>query len=67
LAPLQAPLAVQLVAWVELQFNIDVPPLATLVGFALSVTVGGGTVAATVTVTDRLVVPPAPVQLNVYV
>ena len=48
-APLQAPLAVQLVAFVELQVRVDEPPLATLVGLALSVRPGRGT---TVTVAD---------------
>ncbi len=61
LAPLQPPEAVQLVALVELQVSVDVPPLATLVGFALKVTVGTGT---TVTVTLWLTVPPVPLQLS---
>jgi hypothetical protein len=49
--PLQAPTPpdpVQLVALVELQVSVEDPPLAMLVGFAVSVTVGAGT---TVTVT----------------
>jgi len=40
---------VQLVAFVELQVRVDEPPLATLVGLALSVRPGRGT---TVTVAD---------------
>jgi hypothetical protein len=51
LAPLQPPLAVQLVALVELQVSVAALPLVTLVGDAVSVTVGGGA-AATVTVVD---------------
>jgi hypothetical protein len=52
------------VALVEDQVKVEPLPLATLVGFALIETVGGG-VAATVTVADWLAVPPAPVQLKV--
>jgi hypothetical protein len=48
LDPLQPPDAVQLVALVELQLSVEVPPPAMLVGLADSVTVGTGT---TVTVT----------------
>jgi hypothetical protein len=40
LAPLHAPLAVQLAALVEFQLSVDVPPGAMLEGFALNVTVG---------------------------
>lgn len=66
LAPLQAPVAVQLVALVEDHVKVEEPPFATVIGFAVSVSVGTG---GTVTVTDRLIVPPAPVQfrLNVLV
>ena len=63
LFPLQAPEAVHEVALVEDQVKVEPLPLATLVGFALIETVGGG-VAATVTVADWLAVPPAPVQLK---
>ena len=49
LLPLQPPEAVQTVALVVLQVRADELPLATLVGFAESVTVGAGT---TVTVVD---------------
>lgn len=68
--PLHAPLAVQEVALVEVQVSIDVPFTATVVGLALNATVGatgGGGFALTVTVAERPVVPPAPVQdrLNV--
>jgi hypothetical protein len=36
------------VALLEDQFNVEVPPLATLVGLALSVTVGAAAVSVTV-------------------
>ena len=61
LAPLQAPLAVQAVALVELQMSVDTPPLVTLVGLAVNVSVGTGT---TVTVTGWLTLPLGPVQLR---
>ena len=64
LVPLHAPEAVHEVAFVEDQVKVDPLPLATLVGLALIDTLGG--VADTVTVTDWLAVPPAPVQVNVY-
>ncbi len=50
-------------AFVEDQVKVEVPPLATLVGLALIVTVGAG--AETVTVADWAAEPPAPVQVNV--
>jgi hypothetical protein len=59
------PVAVQEVALVELQVNVEDPPLAIEVGFAASVAVGAG---AMVTVADAAVlVPPAPVHVNEYV
>ena len=60
----QPPVAVQLVALVELQVSVELPPLAMLVGLAVNVTVGGGT---TVTVAEPLPVPPTPEQFTVYV
>ena len=65
LAPLQPPEAVQPVALVELQVRVEDPPLATFIGFAVSVTVGAGAGAVTETLTDLLALPPAPVQLSV--
>lgn len=41
--PLHPPDAVQLVASVELQVRVDVPPLAMPAGVAVNVTVGTGT------------------------
>jgi hypothetical protein len=61
--PLQAPDAVQVVALVEDQVSVEVPPWATLDGLAVSETLGGG--AETVTVADCDAEPPAPVQVRV--
>ncbi len=61
--PDQPPEAVQEVALVELQVSVEVPPEATLVGLAVSVTVGAD--AVTVTVADcGAPVPPDPVQVS---
>ena len=62
LAPLQPPEAVQDVALVELHVSVDAAPLATEVGFAVSVTVGAG-ITVTVAVAT-LLVPPVPLQLS---
>ena len=48
--PLQSPLAVQLVAFVDNHDNVELPPFAIVVGDAVSVTVGAG--VFTITVTD---------------
>lgn len=64
LVPVHAPLAVQVVALLEDQLSDVVPPLLTVVGLALNVTVGTAG-AATVTEIDRLALPPAPVQFSV--
>jgi hypothetical protein len=61
-APVQPPEAVQLVASVELQVNVDEPPVATVLGVPVRVTAGDG---ATVTVTVRAALPPTPEQVNV--
>jgi hypothetical protein len=58
------PVAVQDVALVEFQVSVDAPPLAMLVGFALSVAVGMVPIV-TVAVTTALV-PPAPAQVSEY-
>jgi hypothetical protein len=63
--PVQPPDAVQAVALVEVQVSVELPPLATLVGLALTETLGAG--AETVTVTDCAAEPPAPVQVRVNV
>ena len=62
-----APEDVQDVAFVEDQVSVDDPPLATVVGFAASDTVGtggGGGVPDTVTVAVALVLPPELVQVR---
>lgn len=45
-APLQPPDAVHAVAFAELQESVAVPPVLTLIVFAFSVTLGGGSVCA---------------------
>jgi hypothetical protein len=60
--PVQPPEAVHAVALVELQVSADVPPLATVVGLAVSVAVGTGAIV-TVAVAGWLE-PPGPVQLS---
>jgi len=61
--PLQAPEAVHAVAPVEDQVSEELAPLATVVGVAVSVTVGA--VESTITSADCDPVPPAPLQVNV--
>jgi hypothetical protein len=49
---------------VELHMSVEVPPLATEVGFAVNVTVGAG---ATLTVAVAVLLePPGPLQVNEY-
>jgi hypothetical protein len=60
LLPDQAPEAVHEVALAADQFNVEPLPLATVLGFAASVTVGAGEV--TDTVADCVALPPEPVQ-----
>lgn len=68
LVPDQAPLPVQPVALVVVQLRVLEPPTATDPGLAEKFTVGGGVVGATVTVTERLELPPCPfVQVKVNV
>jgi hypothetical protein len=64
LVPLQPPEAVHEAALVELHVSVEAPPLATEVGFAVSVTVGVG-ITVTVAVTT-LLVPPVPVHAKEY-
>src|SRR5215831_13567822 len=56
----------QLVAFVEDQLSIADPPLLTVVGLALRLTVGVRG-ADTLTVTDWLALPPEPVHMSVKV
>jgi hypothetical protein len=58
----QAPEAVQEVALVADQVNVDLPPLATVLGLAAKATVGAGEV--TDTVDDCVALPPLPVQVS---
>jgi hypothetical protein len=61
--PLQPPDAAHAVAPVEDHVNIDVAPLATVLGVAVKVTVGAGVVTVTIAVCAAL--PPAPVHVRV--
>jgi hypothetical protein len=63
--PLHPPEAVQDVALVDDQDSVELPPLAMVLGLALKLTVGAGEV--TVTLADCAALPPAPVQVRVYV
>jgi len=60
LPPDHAPEAVQEVALVEDQVNVELLPLATVLGLAVKLTVGAGDVTDTVADCDAL--PPAPVR-----
>ena len=62
--PVQPPLAVQLVAFVELHVNVELPPLDTLVGETLSVSVGAAGGCWTVTVAVAELDPPVPLQFS---
>jgi hypothetical protein len=62
-APLQAPEAVQEVAFVDDQARVELPPLVTVLGLAVKLTVGAG--AVTETVADCAALPPAPLQVSV--
>ena len=62
--PLQAPVAVQEVASVDDQLRLAAAPLATLVGLALRLTVGGDEAEPTVTVAEAEALPAAPLQLS---
>jgi hypothetical protein len=63
--PLQPPEAVHEVALVLLHVRVDVPPDATLVGLAVSFTVGAGDVTVTVAAAAAGSVAPAPEQVSV--
>ena len=62
IAPLQPPDPVQLVAFVTDQVSVELAPLATDPGAALSVMPGGG--GATLIVMDCVVEPPEPVHVS---
>jgi len=62
--PDQPPDAVQEVAFVDDQVNVEAEPLATVLGLALRLTVAVG-LALTVSVADWAALPPLPVQVRV--
>ena len=62
--PDHPPEAVHEVTSLEDQVKVEVPPLATLLGLAVSITLGVAA-AVTVIVTDCDVEPPVPVQVSV--
>ena len=64
LVPLQPPEAVHAVASLLDQLNTEEAPAFTLLGAALSVTIGA--LPETVTVADCVADPPAPVQVTSY-
>src|SRR5215813_6333562 len=61
--PDQPPDAAQLVAFVEDQLSVAAEPLLTVPGLALRLTAGLGG-ADTLTITDLLALPPAPLQVS---
>jgi hypothetical protein len=62
--PDHPPEALQLVALVEDQLSVEAEPPLTVPGLALRLTVGLDG-AETLTVTDLLALPPAPLQVSV--
>jgi hypothetical protein len=71
LLPVQPSEAVHVVALLDDQVSVVDPFTATVIGLALRLTVGapggGAPGGVTFTVTERLVVPPAPVHASVNV
>lgn len=63
--PLLAPLTVQLLALVEDQRKVDDCPRMIVEGVADTLTVVEGALEFTVTVAEREVLPPGPVQMSV--
>ena len=61
------PVAVQDVALVELQVSVEDPPLATLVGLAVTMAVGTGLAVTVMVAVASALVPPEPVQVSEYV
>ena len=62
--PDQAPEAVQEVAFVVDQLNVELLPLTTELGLAARLTVGAGVGEVTETVAAWVALPPLPVQVN---
>ena len=65
MAPLQLPLASQLVASLLLQFSVTLSPGSTVVALAENDSVGGSGFGMTVTVTVSSTVPFGPLQVSV--
>jgi hypothetical protein len=63
--PAQPPDAVQALALLVDQVRLALPPLATVLGLALSAIVGAGEGDVTETVADWAALPPGPEQLSV--
>lgn len=59
----QAPDALQLMAFVVDQVRLEDSPLATVVGLATNISVGAG-VVFTVTVAERVTLPPSPEHIS---
>ncbi len=64
LLPDQAPEALHEVALVADQLNVELAPLATVRGLAVTVTVGAEAAAFTEIVTVCIALPPAPLQVS---
>ncbi len=63
--PDHAPEAVHEVALVADQLRVELPPLTTVLGLAVTVTVGAGVAGVTETVAVCVALPPAPLQVSV--
>ncbi len=63
--PDQAPEAVHEVALVADQLTVELAPLRTVLGLAVTVTVGAAAAGVTETVTVCAALPPAPLQVSV--
>jgi hypothetical protein len=63
--PDQAPEAVHEVALVADQLTIELAPLRTVLGLAVTVTVGAAAAGVTEIVTVCAALPPAPLQVSV--
>ncbi len=65
LLPDQAPEAVHEVALVADQLTVELDPLTTMLGLAVTVTVGAAALAFTEIVTVCVALPPAPLHVSV--
>jgi hypothetical protein len=62
--PFHPPPAVHVLAFVALQFKVAVAPLATRVGVAVKLTVGGASVVTATEASAGALLPPGPSQVN---